>query len=81
MTTLITSPRKPMSDASAQSDCENAVARPVCELIDKITQAGWAPEIAYAAVKRVLEDQTHACAKHPRPAEGRKPSPFPLAPF
>lgn len=81
MTTLITAPRNLMRDASAQIDCENAVARPVREFIDKITQAGWAPEIAYAAVKRVLDDQAHACAKHQRPVEGRKPSSFPLAPF
>lgn len=46
MNSLITSPRKPMSDVDAQIECEFAIDLPVREFIDAIVQAGWAPEVA-----------------------------------
>lgn len=65
MNTLITSPRKPMSDVDAQLDCESAIEVPVRELVDAIIQAGWSPEIAYAALHDVVANQAHAYSEDP----------------
>lgn len=85
MTTLITSPRRPMSDVDEQIDCEAALAGPVKEFVDRIIQAGWSPRVAYAALKSVIENHSQAYAEYADPAddvlEGRKPVTFPLTPF
>ncbi|MGJ7040477.1 hypothetical protein [Shinella sp. BE166] len=65
MNTLITSPRKPMSDVDAQIECEFAIDLPVREFIDAIVQAGWTPEVAYAAMRDVVDNQALAYAEHP----------------
>lgn len=69
MNTLITSPRKPMSDVDAQIDCERAIELPVRELVDAIIQAGWSPEVAYAALRDVVANQALAYAEDPDPAD------------
>lgn len=68
MTLSIPSPRNPMSDADAQIDCELAIDVPVRDLVDAIIQAGWAPDIAYAALKSVAENQALAYMEDPDPA-------------
>ncbi|WP_421581149.1 hypothetical protein [Shinella sp. M31] len=68
MTVSIPSPRKPMNDAYAQIDCELAIDVPVRDLVDAIIQAGWAPEIAYASLKSVAENQALAYMEDPDPA-------------
>lgn len=68
MTPYIPPPSKPMSDADAQIDCELAIDIPVRDLIDAIIQAGWSPQIAYAALKSVAENQTLAYLEDPDPA-------------
>lgn len=68
MSVFISSPRKPMSDADAQIDCEMAIDVPVRDLVDAIIQAGWAPAIAYAALKSVAENQALAYMEDPDPA-------------
>ena len=68
MTLFIPSPREPMSDPDAQIDCELAIEAPVRDLVDAIIQAGWAPEIAYAALKSVAENQALAYMEDPDPA-------------
>lgn len=68
MTPNISPPRKPMSDADAQIDCELAIDVPVRDLVDAIIQAGWSPEIAYAALKSVAENQALAYMEDPDPA-------------
>lgn len=68
MTLSIPSPRKPMSDADAQIDCEQAIDVPVRDLVDAIIQAGWPPDIAYAALKSVAENQALAYMEDPDPA-------------
>lgn len=69
MSVFISSPRKPMSDVDAQIDCELAIDVPVRDLIDAIIQAGWAPRVAYAALKSVAENQTLAYMEDPDPAD------------
>ncbi|MGJ7043543.1 hypothetical protein J2Y63_006827 [Shinella sp. BE166] len=85
MTTLVTSPRKPMSEVDEQIECEAALDEPVKEFVDSIIQAGWSPRASYAALRNVVEHQAHAYAEDSDPAddpvEGRKPMQFPLAPF
>lgn len=68
MTLSIPSPRKPMNDADAQIDCELAIDVPVRDLVDAIIQAGWAPDVAYAALKSVAENQALAYMEDPDPA-------------
>ncbi|WP_421578623.1 hypothetical protein [Shinella sp. M31] len=68
MTPNISPPRKPMNDPDAQIDCELAIDVPVRDLVDAIIQAGWAPEIAYAALKSVAENQALAYMEDPDPA-------------
>ncbi len=65
MTTLITSPRNPMSDVDSQIDCEFAIDLPVREFIDAIVHAGWTREVAYSAMRDVVENQARAYAEHP----------------
>lgn len=81
----IPSPRKPMSDVDTQIDCESIIDVPVRQLIDDIIRAGWAPEIAYAAIRDVVENQrlAYTADRDPvdDPAEGRKPIAFPLVLF
>lgn len=69
MTTIISSPRKPMNDEDAQIDCESAIDIPVRDLVDAIIQAGWAPKVAYAALKSVVENHALAYAEDPDPAD------------
>jgi len=57
-----------MSDADAQIDCELAIDVPVRELVDAIIQAGWARDVAYAALKSVIENQALAYMEDPDPA-------------
>lgn len=64
----IPSPRKLMSDADAQIDCEAAIDVEVRQLIDDIVRAGWAPEIAYAAMRDVVANQMLSYARDPDPA-------------
>lgn len=68
MTLSIPSPRKPMSDVDAQIDCELAIDVPVRDLVDAIIQAGWAPDVAFAALKSVAENQAQAYMEDPDPA-------------
>lgn len=65
----IQSPRKPMSDADAQIDCECAVDIPARQLVDDVIRAGWAPRVAYAALKSVIDNQALAYAEDPDPAD------------
>ena len=85
MNAPIRSPRIPMSDVDAQIDCETAIDTAVRQLIDEIMQAGWAPQVAFGALRDAVENQARAYAADPDPIddppEGRKPIPFPLAPF
>lgn len=85
MTLFIPSPRQPMSDADAQIDCELAIDAQVRDLVDAIIQAGWRPEIAYAALKSVAENHALAYLEDPDPADdpadARPPASFSLAPF
>lgn len=64
-------------------DLEGAVDIAVRDLVDKVIGAGWPPALAYETIKSATLHQ--ALAFHEDPAEypraGRKPSPFPLAPF
>ena len=69
MTLSIPSPRKPMSDEDAQIDCELAIDVPVRDLVDAIIQAGWSPEVAYAALKSVAHNQALAYMEDPDPAD------------
>lgn len=68
MTLFNPSPLQPMSNPDAQIDCEQAIDVPVRELVDAIIQAGWAPKIAYAALKSVAENQALAYMEDPDPA-------------
>lgn len=69
MTTAISRPPENKTDVDMQVDCESAIDVPVREFIDAIIQAGWSPEIAYAAMKSVVENQTLAYAEDPDPAD------------
>ena len=74
MITPISSPSKPMSDVDAQIDCESAIDIPVRDLFDSIIQAGWAPKVAYAAMKSVVENQALAYAEDRDPADDPAPA-------
>lgn len=69
MTLSIQSPREPTSDADAKIECELAIDAPVRDLVDAIIQAGWPLDIAYAALKSVVEDQALSCMEDPDPAD------------
>ncbi|MCJ8056964.1 hypothetical protein GB928_025600 [Shinella curvata] len=69
MTISIPSPRNSASDVDMQIDCQIAIDAPVRDLFDAIIQAGWAPKVAYAALKNVAEHQAIAYQQDPDPAD------------
>ena len=69
MVQRIPAPRKPLSDADAQYDCECAIDIPVRDLVDEIIQAGWPPKIVYSAMRDVIENQVLAYLEDPDPSD------------
>ena len=75
----------PTIDPYFTFECERAIDGAVRELVDKAITAGWPPEAAFKAIKRVTERQALAYQEDPDPAvnpvEVRIRTGFSLAPF
>lgn len=85
MNVRIAPPQRPTAGPDVALECEHAIEAAMGELVDRVITAGWPPEAAFAAVKRVAERQAHAYQEDPDPAEdpaaARPPTGFSLAPF
>ena len=85
MLTRISPPQRPMTDENTLQECECAIDIAVRALVDQVITAGWPPEVAYEAVRRVAHRQAAAYEEDPDPADdpisARPPVKFSLAPF
>jgi hypothetical protein len=77
--------QQPSIDPDVTLECERAIDGAVRELVDKAVTAGWPPEAAFKAIRRVTERQASAYQEDPDPAddpvEARARIGFSLAPF
>jgi hypothetical protein len=78
-------PPQPNADPDVTLECERAIDDAVRALVDKSVAAGWSPEAAFTAIKRVTKRQALAYQEDPDPAdvpvEARARIGFSLAPF
>lgn len=85
MNVSISPPQRPTTDLDVSLECEHAIDAAVRDLVDQPITAGWPPEAAFAAIKRVAHRQAVAYGEDPDPAddpaEARPPTSFSLAPF
>ena len=85
MNVRIAPPQRPADAPDAALECEHAIDTAMREFVDRLITAGWQPETAFAAIKRVVGRQAAAYQKDPDPADVptdiRQPIGFSLAPF
>ena len=85
MNVRISPPQRLATDPDVTLECEHAIDAAVRELIDQVITAGWPPEAAFEAIKRVADHQAAAYQQDPDPAddpaEARPRTGFSLAPF
>lgn len=69
MQPVIHSPSKPIDHPDAQIDCESMIDIPVRDFIDQLIQSGWSPDVVFAAMRSVVDNQAMAYAEDPDPAD------------
>lgn len=85
MNVRIAAPQRPTDEPDAARDCEHAIDAAMRELVDRVITAGWPPETAFEAIKRIADRHAVAYREDPDPAddraEVRPPTGFSLVPF
>ncbi len=74
MQPVIHSPSNAMDHPDTQIDCESMIDIPVRDFIDQIIQSGWSPEVVFAAMRNVVNNQALAYAEDPDPADDPAPA-------
>lgn len=85
MNVRIAAPQRPTDEPDVAQECEHAIDAAMRELGDRVVTAGWSPEAAFEAIKRVANRHAVAYREDPDPADNppadRTPTGFSLAPF
>lgn len=85
MNVRIAAPQRPIDEPDVARECEHAIDAAMRELVDRTITAGWPPEAAFEAIKRVADRHAVAYREDPDPADDpaavRPPTGFSLAPF
>lgn len=85
MNVRIAPPQRPTDEPDVVQECDHAIEAAMHELVDRVITAGWPPEAAFEAIKRIADRHAIAYWEDPDraddPAAVRKPTGFSLAPF